>query len=331
MEETTQNAASETVDQIKQEINELKKKHKALIFAHYYEDGPIQDIADELGDSLFLASRSAEVDAPVILMAGVVFMAESMKVLSPEKTVLIPDANAGCSLVDHSPFKEYKKWREDNAEAIMVSYVNSSAEVKALTDITCTSTNAVDIINAIPEGRDILFGPDKNLGAYLVKKTDRPMKLWPGSCQVHVLFSAKKLMDLKIEHPDAVVIAHPECEENVLRLSDKIGATSFLLKEVRDNPGKKFIVATELGIFHEMQKHNPGATLIQAPSQGNCACNECPYMKMNTLGKIRDALKNMSPKVEVDEELIKRARVPLERMMKVTNGETIKWPERFVW
>ncbi len=321
----------ETVDQLKQEINELKEKHNALVFSHYYEDGPIQDIADELGDSLFLAARGSEVKAPVVVMAGVVFMAESIKILSPEKTVLIPDRNAGCSLVDHSPFEEYKKWREDNAEAIMVSYVNSSAEVKALTDITCTSTNAVDIINAIPKDRKILFGPDKNLGAYLAKKTGREMKLWPGSCQVHVLFSAKKLMDLKGEHPDAVVIAHPECEENVLRLADKIGSTSFLLKEVQENPKGKFIVATEVGIFHEMKKKSPEATLIQAPAQGNCACNECPFMKMNTLAKLRDALKTMDPQVDVAPDLIKRARVPLERMMKETNGEQIEWPERFSW
>ncbi len=313
------------------EISELKKKHNALIFSHYYEDAVIQDIADELGDSLFLAKRGAEVDAPVVLMAGVVFMAESIKILSPEKKVLIPDMNAGCSLVDHSPFEKYKKWRMENDEAIMVSYVNSSAEVKALTDITCTSTNAVDIINSIPKDREIIFGPDKNLGAYLSKKTGRPMKLWDGACQVHILFSAKKLMDLKEKHPGAKVIAHPECEENVLRLADEIGSTSFLLNEVQKNPRGEFIVATEAGIFHEMKKKSPDATLIQAPAQGNCACNECPFMKMNTLGKIRDALKNLSPEVTVSEDLIERARVPLDRMMKVGRGERIDWPLRFEW
>jgi len=321
----------ESVENIKQEIKELKEKHKALIFAHYYQDGEIQDIADELGDSLFLAQRGSEVKAPVVLMAGVVFMAESIKILSPEKRVLIPDTKAGCSLVDHSPFEAYKKWREEHADAIMVSYVNSSAEVKALTDITCTSTNAVDIINAIPKDRKILFGPDKNLGAYLAKKTGREMLLWPGACQVHVLFSAKKLMDLKAEHPDALVIAHPECEEQVLALADKIGSTSFLLKEVRENPGTKFIVATEEGIFHEMRKQRPEATLIQAPAQGNCACNECPFMKMNTLAGIRDALKSMDPEVTVSDDLVERARLPLERMMKVGRGEEITWPERFEW
>lgn len=321
----------ESVDQLKQEINELKKKHNALIFSHYYEDGPIQDIADELGDSLFLATRGSEINVPVVLMAGVIFMAESIKILSPEKTILIPDKNAGCSLVDHSPFNEYKKWREENAEAIMVTYVNSSAEVKALTDINCTSTNAEAIINAIPKGRKILFGPDKNLGAYLVKKTGREMKLWQGSCQVHVLFSAKKLMDLKAEHPDALVLAHPECEDSVLRFADKVGSTSFLLNEVKNNVGKKFIVATESGIFHEMKKQRPEVELVQAPSQGNCACNECPFMKMNTLAKIRDALQNLDPKVEVSADLIERARLPLDRMMRVTRGEQINWPERFVW
>ena len=321
----------ESVENIKQEIKELKEKHNALIFAHYYQDGEIQDIADELGDSLFLAQRGSEVKAPVVLMAGVVFMAESIKILSPEKRVLIPDTKAGCSLVDHSPFEAYKKWREEHADAIMVSYVNSSAEVKALTDITCTSTNAVDIINAIPKGRKILFGPDKNLGAYLAKKTGREMLLWPGSCQVHVLFSAKKLMDLKAEHPDALVIAHPECEEPVLALADKVGSTSFLLKEVRENPGTKLIVATEEGIFHEMRKQRPAATLIQAPAQGNCACNECPFMKMNTLAGIRNALKSMDPEIRVSADLVERARVPLERMMKVGRGEEITWPERFEW
>lgn len=319
----------ESVDQIKSEIEDLKKKHDAKIFSHYYEDAIIQDIADELGDSLFLASRGEQVKAPVVLMAGVVFMAESIKILSPEKTVLIPDANAGCSLVDHSPIDKYTKWRLENPEAILVSYVNSSAEVKAITDVTCTSTNAVDIINAIPKDRKILFGPDQNLGRYLAQKTGREMDLWPGACEVHVLFSAKKLIDLKMQHPDALVIAHPECEEQVLALADKIGSTSFLLNEVENNPKTKFIVATEEGIFHEMKKRRPEAYLIQAPAKGNCACNECPYMKMNTLSKIRDALKSLQPQVEVSAHLIEKARRPLDRMMKLTRGEKTDWPLYF--
>ena len=313
------------MQELNQEILELKKKHNALVFSHYYEDGQIQDIADELGDSLFLAQRGAEVDSPVVLMAGVVFMAESIKILSPDKKVLIPDTNAGCSLVQHSPIDKYTKWRNDNPDAVMVTYVNSSAEVKALTDVTCTSTNAEQIIKAIPKNKKILFGPDQNLGRYLVQKTGREMELWPGSCEVHVLFSAKKLLDLRAEHPEALVIAHPECEEAVLSLSDKIGSTSFLLNEVKTNPNNKFIVATEEGIFHQMKKIRPDAGLIQAPARGNCACNECPYMKMNTLVKVRDSLKSLNPEVSVDEALIERARLPLHRMMKITNGEQVDW------
>lgn len=321
----------ENLNEVRKEIEQLKQKHNALIFSHFYEEGDIQDVADELGDSLFLAHRGAEVDVPVVLLAGVVFMAESVKILSPQKTVLIPDTKAGCSLVNHSPFDKYKAWREENPDALMVSYVNCSAEVKALSDVTCTSTNAVDIIKSLPEGRKILFGPDKNLGQYLVKKTGREMDLWPGACEVHVLFSARKLFDLKAEHPDALVIAHPECDENVLAHADIIGSTSRLLKEVRENPKNKFIVATEHGIFHQMKKQRPEAELIQAPAHGNCACNECPYMKMNTLVKVRDALKTLSPEVTVADHLIDRARVPLNRMLKVTNGESVSWPERFEW
>lgn len=315
----------EFVKELTQEIEELKKKHNALVFSHYYEDGQIQDVADELGDSLFLAQRGSEVSNPVVLMAGVVFMGESIKILSPEKKVLIPDMNAGCSLVNHSPIDKYTQWRNDNPDAVMVTYVNSSAEVKALTDVTCTSTNAEKIINAIPKGKKILFGPDQNLGRYLVKKTGREMELWPGSCEVHVLFSAKKLFDLKALHPDALVIAHPECEEPVLEVADKIGSTSFLLNEVQTGAHKKFIVATEEGIFHQMKKLRPEAELIQAPARGHCACNECPYMKMNTLAKVRDALKNLSPEVQVDAELIEKARLPLQRMMKITKGEAVEW------
>ena len=315
----------ESVKDLNSEISELKKKHDALVFSHYYEEGQIQDIADELGDSLFLAMRGAEVKNPVVLMAGVVFMAESIKILSPDKKVLIPDTNAGCSLVQHSPIDKYTKWREDNPDAVMVTYVNSSAEVKALTDVTCTSTNAEKIINAIPKDKKILFGPDENLGRYLAQKTGREMELWPGSCEVHVLFSSKKLLDLKAEHPDALVIAHPECETSVLDLSDKIGSTSFLLNEVKTNKNNKFIVATEEGIFHQMKKLRPDAELIQAPARGNCACNECPYMKMNTLVKVRDALKSLNPEVTVKDELIEKARLPLHRMMKITKGETVDW------
>jgi len=308
---------------IQKEIKALKEKHNALILAHYYEDGDIQDIADFVGDSLSLAQEGQKSDKPVVLMAGVVFMAESVKLLSPEKIVLAPDMNAGCSLVEHSPYDKFKKWRESFPDAICVTYVNSSADVKSLSDIVCTSTNAEQIINSVPKDKQILFAPDKNLGGWLSRKLKREMTLWPGACEVHVLFSAKKLHTLKLEHPDAIVIAHPECMEEVLQYADVIGSTSRLLKEVKDNPSKKFIVATEAGIFHEMQKVNPTATLIQAPAEGSCACNECPYMKLNTLEKIKNALETLSPRIEIDKKLMDRARLPLDRMMAVTAGESV--------
>lgn len=312
------------------EILSLKKQHKAAILCHYYEEGDIQDISDHIGDSLFLAQIGQKIDNPVVVMAGVTFMAESVKLLSPEKTVLVPDMAAGCSLVNESPYLEYESWRNQFPDAICVSYVNSSIEVKALSDVVCTSSNAELVINSIPKNRKILFGPDKNLGGYLKRKTGRDMELWDGTCQVHVLFSAKKLFELKAEHPNAKVIAHPECDEQVLFYADVIGSTSRLLKEVEDHPGQEFIVATEIGIFHEMKKRNPTATLIQAPFRGHCACNECPYMKMNTLEKIRNCLKNLNPQIQVQNSIRPFALKSLDQMMKITNGQTVTWNERFV-
>lgn len=310
---------------IQEEIKALKEKHNALILGHFYQEGEIQEIADYVGDSLSLAQKGQEADNPVVLMAGVVFMGESVKLLSPEKTVLVPDLNAGCSLVDHSPYEKFKKWRESYPDAICVTYVNSSADVKSLSDVICTSSNAEKIINAIPKDKQILFAPDANLGGWLSRKLNREMILYPGSCQVHVLFSEKKLHQLKLEHPDAKVIAHPECMEEILQYADAIGSTSFLLKQVEDNPSQKFIVATEIGIFHEMQKRNPTATLIQAPAEGSCACNECPYMKLNSLEKIKQALETLSPAVEIDKDLMERARLPLDRMMDISAGKPVNW------
>ena len=314
---------------LKEEILDLKAKRGASILAHYYEDGEIQDLADEVGDSLYLAQVGQQLESPVVLMAGVVFMAESIKILSPEKTVLAPDLNAGCSLVEHSPYDQYLNWRKEHSDAICVSYVNSSAEVKSITDVTCTSTNAEKIIASIPQDRKILFGPDRNLGHYLSKKLNREMTLWPGACEVHVLFSAKKLYQLKAEHPDALVLAHPECLEAVLDYADIIGSTSRLIKEVETNPANKFIVATEDGIFHQMRKLRPDAELIQAPAEGSCACNQCPYMKLNTLEKIRNSLRDMNPEVEVSEALIEKAQLPLNRMMAITEGQSMSWPDEF--
>lgn len=315
---------------IQAEIKELQKQRNALILAHFYEEGDIQDIADEIGDSLFLAQRGESASNPVVLLAGVVFMGETVKILSPDKTVLVPDMNAGCSLVDHSPYDRYLEWRLQHPEGICVSYVNCSAAVKSISDVVCTSSNAEKIINAIPKDRPILFGPDKNLGKYLSKKLNREMILWPGACEVHVLFSSRKLFELRREHPDAVVIAHPECIDAVLQYADVIGSTSRLLEEVKKNLAKKFIVATEEGILHQMRKARPDVELIQAPAEGSCACNQCPYMKMNTLEKIRNALRDLKPQVEVDPLSIEKARLPLQRMLKITAGEVVQWPARFV-
>lgn len=311
------------------DIQELKKEKNAVILAHYYEEGDIQDIADHVGDSLFLAQMGQKVDAPVVLLAGVYFMAESVKILSPEKTVLVPDLAAGCSLVDHSPVEKYLHWRQQHPDALCMTYVNSSAAVKAISDVVCTSSNAEKILAGIPKDRRVLFGPDHNLGSYLSKKLNREMILWPGACEVHVLFSARKLFELKSQYPEAPVLAHPECLDSVLQYADVIGSTSKLLQEVKDNPSHQFIVATESGIFHQMKKVRPEAELIQAPAEGSCSCNECPYMKLNTLEKIKAALENLKPEVTLNETIRQRAQVPLDRMMTLTQGGCVEWPETF--
>lgn len=319
-------SASATVHE---RIERLRRERGALILSHYYEDGPIQDIADRIGDSLALAEWGEKAANPVILLAGVVFMGESVKILSPDKTVLVPDLAAGCSLVQHSPYEKYLAWRRAHPDAICVTYVNSSAEVKAITDVCVTSSNAEKILGAIPKDRRILFGPDRNLGRYLAKKLGREMILWPGACEVHVLFSARRLFELKSAHPEAVVVAHPECDEPVLEYADVIGSTSRLLEEVKKNPAREFIVATEAGILHEMRKARPDALLIQAPAQGACACNECPYMKLNSLEKIARALETLQPEIRLAPELIERARVSLRRMMDLTHGKAVTWPTAF--
>ncbi len=307
------------------EIRSLKVERNALVLAHYYEDGAIQDLADFVGDSLQLAQYSQKTNHAVVLMAGVVFMAETVKILSPDKTVIVPDPNAGCSLVTHSPIEKYKAWKASHPGSVLVSYVNCSAEAKSISDVICTSANAEAIIRSIPQSKTILFGPDRNLGSYLQKKLNRPMELWPGACEVHVLFSARKLYELKKAHPGAPILAHPECLDAVLQYADVVGSTSRLLTEVKQNPAKTFIVATEPGIFHQMKKARPDAEIVQAPAEGSCACNECPYMKMNTLEKIRAALHDLSPEISVASQIIDRARMPLERMMKITAGESVQW------
>lgn len=313
------------------EIQELKLKKNAVILAHYYEDGEIQDLADHVGDSFYLAQMGQKTKADIILLAGVVFMAESVKILNPTKKVLVPDLGAGCSLVHGSPYADYVAWRKAHPDGIAVTYINSSAEVKAISDVIITSSNAEKIVSAIPRDRKIFFGPDQHLGRWLSKKLQRPFELWPGSCEVHVLFNAKRLNEMIHENPDAVVIAHPECDETVLAFADVVGSTSKLLDEVKNNPAKKFIVATEAGIFHQMQKSRPDVVLLQAPTlDEGCACNNCPYMKMNTLEKIKSALLYEKPEIQLSEGLREKAETSLLRMMKLAAGETVQWPEKFV-
>lgn len=314
------------------DIQKLKKEKNAVILAHYYEDGEIQDIADYVGDSFYLAKMGQKVSEKVILLSGVVFMAESVKILNPDKTVLVPELEASCSLVHSSPYEDYLNWRLANPDGVAVTYINCSADVKSISDVIVTSSNAEQIINAIPRDRKILFGPDQHLGHWLSKKLNRPFELWNGSCQVHVLFNAKKLHQLTLQHPEAVVIAHPECDEAVLQYASVIGSTSRLLEEVEKNPAKKFIVATETGIFHQMQKLRPDVELIQAPvlDDAGCGCNNCPFMKMNTLEKIRHSLQTLAPQVQLDEKLRQRAQVSLDRMMDITSGKPVDWPSRFL-
>lgn len=313
------------------DIQRLKKEKDVALLAHYYEEGAIQDIADYIGDSFYLAKIGQQLKNKNILLAGVVFMAESVKILNPEKTVLVPDLNAGCSLVESSPFDKYLAWRRQHPDAICVTYINSSAEVKSISDVIITSSNAAKIISQIPIDRKILFGPDQHLGKWLSKELNRKFILWPGACQVHVLFNAQRLAELIKVHPDALVIAHPECDDEVLKYASIIGSTSKLLDEVVNNKSvSKFIVATETGIFHQMQKLRPEVVLIQAPVvDENCACNDCPFMKLNNLEKIKLALETFSPAVTMTEELRLKAFTSLDRMMKITSNQSVVWPDRF--
>jgi len=299
-----------------QEILQLKKDLNAVILAHYYQVPEIQDIADFVGDSLELSKQAAKTNAEVIVFAGVHFMAETAKILNPTKKVILPDLEAGCSLSDSCPAPLFKKFREEHPDYFAVTYINSSAAVKALSDIICTSSNAEKIIRSIPENRKILFSPDRNLGRYLMEKTGREMLLWEGTCMVHEQFVQNKIQNLKKENPDALIIAHPECEEKVLDISDFIGSTSQLLRFVKESPNKKFIVATETGIIHQMQKACPDKIFIPAPPEDStCACNECPHMKKNTLEKLYQCMVNLEPEITLPDDLIEKAYIPIKRML----------------
>lgn len=306
-----------------EEIDRLRSERKAVILAHYYQDPDIQDIADVLGDSLELAKKARDAkDAEVILFCGVHFMAETAKIVNPSKTVIIPDLDAGCSLAEQCPADQLRAWKSRHPEHYVVMYINCSAATKAESDIICTSSNAEKIIASVPKDRPILFGPDKNLGAFLSKKTGRAMDLWPGACMVHETFSSQKLIKLKAQHPDALFIAHPECEDHVLALADYVGSTSKLLSFVQEDENGKYIVGTETGILHTMQKAAPGKELIPVPYEDRSAacqgCNECPHMKLNTLEKIYLALRDLEPRIEMDEELRRRAQLPLDRMLAIS-------------
>jgi quinolinate synthase len=300
---------------LEDEIERLKKERNAVLLAHYYQDSEIQDVADFLGDSLQLAQAAAKTTADVICFAGVHFMAETAKILNPERVVVLPDLDAGCSLASGCPADRFAAWIGKHPGAVVVSYINCTAEVKALSDYIVTSSNAEKIVRSIPEGKTILFAPDRNLGRYLEKKIGRKMVLWQGSCIVHETFSLRKLVGLKERHPGALVIAHPECEEAVLALADFIGSTTALLKYALSSPAREFLVATESGILHQMRKGAPGKTFIPAPPESNCACNECPFMRKNTLEKVYLALRDLEPRIEMDAELLRRARLPIDRML----------------
>jgi len=301
-------------------IEQLKKEKNAIILAHYYQEPDIQDIADYIGDSLGLAQQAAKTQADIIVFAGVHFMAETAKILNPTKKVLLPDLKAGCSLADSAPTEAFKAFKAQHPNHVVISYINCTAEIKALSDIICTSGNAEKIIESLPPETPILFAPDKNLGAYLNKKTGRNMLLWNGACQVHEIFSVEKISRLKMRHPEAKVLAHPECEEPVLALADYIGSTTQLLKYSHSDTAQAYIVATETGILHQMQKDNPGKTFIPAPPNNNCACNDCPYMKLNTVEKLYNTLLYELPEIEMEESLRLAAKKPLDRMLEISKA-----------
>jgi quinolinate synthase len=300
------------------EIQRLKRERNAVILAHYYQDGEIQDLADYIGDSLQLAQAAKKTNADVIVFCGVHFMAETAKILNPTRTVVLPDLDAGCSLAAGCPVDKFKAWQARYPDSVTISYINCSADVKAASDLICTSSNAEKIVRSVPPEKRILFGPDKNLGRYVMQQTGRDMVLWQGSCLVHETFSEKKLVGLKTRHPNARIIAHPECETPVLKMAEFIGSTSALLKYAKDSEASEFIVATEPGIIHQMEKAAPEKTFIPAPPNGNCACNECPYMRLNTLEKLYVALRDLSPRIEMSDELRVAALKPIERMLELS-------------
>ena len=303
---------------LEEEIGRLKKEKNAVILAHYYQDSEIQDVSDFIGDSLQLAQAAAKTNADVICFAGVHFMAETAKILNPDKIVVIPDLEAGCSLASGAPVEKVVAWKARYPGAVLASYINCSAAVKAISDYIVTSSNAEKIVSSIPSDKTILFAPDKNLGGYLNKKLGKNMVLWQGTCIVHDTFSERKITGLKERHPKALLLAHPECDDVILKMADYVGSTTGILNYATKSDAKEFIVATEPGILHQMEKASPGKTFIAAPPEANCACNECPHMKKNTLEKVYLSLCDLEPRLEMDEALIRAARVPIDRMLELS-------------
>jgi quinolinate synthase len=305
---------------IVEEINRMRIEKNAVILAHFYQDGSIQDIADFVGDSLGLSQQAAKTNADIILFAGVHFMAETAKILAPEKKVLIPDLMAGCSLANSCPPEEFASFIDRHPDHTVISYVNTTAEIKALTDIICTSTNALQIVESLPEDEKIIFAPDRNLGNYIKSKTGREMVIWDGACHVHEEFSLERILEIKKEHTDAQIIAHPECEKQILIVADHIGSTTSLLKYTIKDKGRKFIVATESGILHQMQKASPDKLFIPAPPKDStCACNDCEYMKLITLKKIYNTLKYELPEITLEQDLMDKARGSILRMLEISD------------
>jgi quinolinate synthase len=307
-----------TTNELNEAIAKLKKEKNAVILAHYYVEEDIQSIADYVGDSLALAQASKKESASIIVFCGVHFMAETAKILYPQKKVLLPDLKAGCSLSDSCPPRLFAKFKEKYPDHMVITYVNCTAELKAMSDIVCTSSNAVQIVESLPKDQKIIFGPDKNLGAYVAKKTGRNLVLWNGACMVHEIFSQQRILKLKNSHPEAIFIAHPECEESILKMADYIGSTTGLLKYTINNQATEFIVATESGIIHQMEKASPNKTFIPAPPNNSCACNDCPHMKRNTLEKLYLCIKNNLPEVNVPMDIILKAQKPIERMLEIS-------------
>lgn len=307
-----------TKEQKIERLKSLKKEKNAIILAHYYQEGDIQDIADFIGDSLALSQFAQKVQEDVILFAGVNFMAETAKILNPTKKVIVPDLKAGCSLADSAEPVAFKKWRDSYPGSVVVIYINTTAEIKALSDIICTSSNAVKIINSIPKDKLVLFAPDKFLGSYIKQATGREMILWNGSCQVHEMFSEEKVIILKNDNPDAIVLAHPECPPNILKYADIIGSTTKIIDEAVNSQHNKFIILTEPGVIHEMKKRAPQKTYLEVPNLDGCSCNECPYMRLNTLDKMISALENMTPEIIVPDEIREKALLPIQKMLELS-------------